>query len=104
MAFGVGKKGTPICEGSVYEKLQSLEAKGCVKLVASERYGTRIRLNLPSEIPGLVTTAAECAPLSIEEMDFFNVPENRVLILERDKHPASTACGLSTNPATLSNM
>lgn len=86
MAFGVGKKGTPICEGSVYEKLRSLEAKGCVKLVASEQYGTRIRLNLPSDIPGLVEAAVECPPISIEEMDFFSVPENRVLILERDRH------------------
>lgn len=86
MAFGIGKKQTPMCEGTVYEKLQSLEAKGCVKLVASEQYGTRVRLKLPSEIPGLIVAGTECAALSIEEMDFFDVPENRVLILEREKH------------------
>lgn len=86
MAFGIGEKGKPMSEGTCYGRLQSLQSKGCVKLVASEQYGTRIRLNLPSEIPGLIVADAECTPLSIEEMDFFDVPENRVLILERENY------------------
>jgi hypothetical protein len=86
MAFGIGEKGKPMGEGTCYGKLQSLEAKGCLKLLGTERNGTRIRLNLPSEIPGLIVAAAECTPLSVEKMDFFDVPENRALILEREKH------------------
>ena len=71
---------------SCYDKLRSLEAKGYVKLLGTERNGTRIRLNLPSEIPGLIVAAAECTPLLIEDMDFFDVLENQVLILERERH------------------
>ncbi len=86
MAFGVGEKGKPMSEGTCYKKVQSLESKQCPKLLGTERSGTRIRLSLPSEIPGLVEAAVECAPISVEEMDFFDVRENRMLILEREKH------------------
>lgn len=84
IALGSGEKGKPMAEGTCYDKLRSLEAKGCLKLLGTERNGTRIRLNLPSEIPGLIVADAERTPFSIEEMDFFDVPENRVLILERE--------------------
>ena len=55
-------------------------------MLGTERSGTRIRLNLPSEIPGVIAAAPEPSLLSIEEMDFFEVPENRLLILERESH------------------
>jgi hypothetical protein len=86
MSFGIGEKGKPMCEETCYRKLRSLQSKGCLKLLGTERNGTRVRLNLPSEIPGLVVAGTECVPPSIEEMDFFGVPENRALILEREKH------------------
>lgn len=84
MAFGVGTAGTPPSEGTIYEKLRSLESKGCIKVLSSERTGTRVRLILPEDIPGLVTAIATQTPLGLEQMDFFSTPENRKLILERE--------------------
>ena len=54
MAFGIGEHGKPMSEGSVYKKLTSLAQKGAVTIVGSERDGTRVRLLLPSHIPGLI--------------------------------------------------
>jgi HNH endonuclease len=74
-------------ENTAYEKLQSLKTKGCIEIISSERLGRRIRLRLPGEIPGIIPPpTAQPIPVSIEKMDFFNIPENRVLILERDQH------------------
>lgn len=84
MAFGVGKAGTSPSEGIIYEKLKSLESKGCIKVLSSERLGTRVQLVAPSEIPGVIPAAVTERSVSIEEMDFFEVPENRKLILERE--------------------
>jgi len=50
MACGVGEKGKPMAEHTAYEKLQSLQAKGCIKILGTERLGHRIRLFLPHEI------------------------------------------------------
>ncbi len=85
LAFGVGKAGTPPSEGIVYEKLKTLEAKGCIKVVGSERAGTRVQIVLPSEIPNLVPVATTAIQINLEELDFFTVPENRKLILEREE-------------------
>ena len=85
LAFGVGKAGTPPSEHTVYEKLRTLEAKGCISIVSSERSGTRIRIILPAEIPGLLPVASLATVVSLEQLDFFAVPENRHLILEREK-------------------
>jgi hypothetical protein len=84
LGYGIGKAGTPPSEGVVYEKLRSLEAKGCILLQGSERAGTRIALKLPSEIPGLVPNPSAIHATDIEEMDFFGIVENRARILERD--------------------
>ncbi len=84
MAFGVGKAGTPPSEGVIYEKLKSLESKGCVTILGTERSGTRIRIVVPAEIPGLLPVASASAPESLEEIDFFTVPQNRKLILARE--------------------
>jgi len=87
MACGIGEKGSPMSENTAYVKLQMLEAKGCIQIVASERTGRRIRLKLPDEIPGVIPPpTSQAVPLSIEEMDFFAIPENRALILERERH------------------
>lgn len=85
LAFGVGKAGTPPSEGIVYDKLKSLEAKGCIRVLGSERAGTRVQIVLPSEIPNLVPVATSVVPIDLEALDFFAVPENRKLILEREE-------------------
>lgn len=84
MAFGIGSAGTPPSEGTIYEKLKSLETKGCIKVLSSERTGTRLRLIPLHEIPGVIPVAVPDAALTLDEMDFFAVAENRTLILERE--------------------
>ena len=85
MAFGIGEKGKPMSENSIYERLRSLESKGCIKVIDTVREGSKIRLYLPHEIAGLIppqSTSSES--MSIEEADFFNVPDNRLTILRRE--------------------
>ena len=83
IAFGIGESGTPMSEGTCYKKLRSLESKGLLEIVGTERGGTRIRLHLPSDIRGPVTRCQEVA-VDLEDMDFFDVPENRLAILGRE--------------------
>lgn len=85
MALGVGQEGSPMSESSVYKKLSSLERKGCLQVVQVEHKGRRLRLKLPSEIPNCVPAIVELEDIDIEDMDFFNDPINRKLILEREE-------------------
>ncbi|MFZ3139879.1 HNH endonuclease [Polaromonas sp.] len=85
LAFGTGRAGTSPSEGVIYEKLRGLEQKGCVKILSTERAGTRIEVFLPSEMPGLLPVATAISDIALEDQDFFSVPENRKLILEREE-------------------
>jgi hypothetical protein len=67
-----------------YDKLRSLESKGCIRILGSERNGTRLHLSLPSEIEGVIPAAQPAISFTLEEIDFFNVAENRPLILQRE--------------------
>lgn len=84
MAFGVGKAGTSPSEGIIYEKLKSLELKGCIKVISSERLGTRLQIVLPAEIAGVVPSALPEATASLEEIDFFTIAQNRRRIIDRE--------------------
>lgn len=84
IAMGIGEKGKPMAERTCYEKLRSLQAKGCLQVVASEQNGTRLRLRLPSEIDGLVVAMIDDVAVGIEELDFFSIPEYRLAILQRE--------------------
>ena len=84
LAFGKGKSGTAPSEGVIYEKLASLKEKGCIKVLASERLGTRVQIVLPTEMPELISVVADAPELELEDLDFFSVSENRKLILERE--------------------
>lgn len=86
LGYGVGKHKTPPSEGVCYEKLGTLSGKGFIKVLGSERVGTRIHAYLPDEIPGLCDTPTNDEIIDIEEMDFFEVPENRQAILKRENH------------------
>jgi hypothetical protein len=85
LGFGISKAGTPPSEHVIYEKLRGLEQKGCIKILGSERAGTRFSVLLPAEIPGLVQSLATEDAIEIEAADFYGVPENRRLILERER-------------------
>ena len=84
MACGIGEKGKPMSEGTAYEKLQSLQTKGCIVILDSTYDGRKIALKLPSEIPGVIVAPLEEAPVDIESEDFFAIEENRLRILARD--------------------
>ena len=86
MACGIGEKGKPMSENTAYEKLQSLQKKGCIVILDSNRDGRKIRLNLPSEIPGLVVASQAPVVPALEVEDFFEVEGNRVRILARENH------------------
>lgn len=84
IACGIGEKGKPMAEGTCYEKLRSLQSKGCIRILSSQRDGTKLRLNLPSEIPDLIASVASGVAPSLEELDFFAGPANRMAILRRE--------------------
>jgi hypothetical protein len=86
MAFGIGEAGKPMSEGTCYEKLRSLEKKGCLDILSTERTGTRVRLRLPDEIASVVPAEVTPPALDPEAFDFFSIPQNRVLLLEREGH------------------
>jgi len=86
MAFGIGEAGKPMSEKTCYEKLRSLEKKDCLDVLSIERAGTRVRLRLPDEIGGVVPPEAAPSASDPELFDFFSIPQNRVLLLEREGH------------------
>lgn len=71
-------------EGTAYKKVSSLQSKGCLTVVRTTHAGRLIRLHLPNEMPGLVKESEPLPPLTLEEMDFFEVPENRDRLLRRE--------------------
>ena len=86
LATGVGEGGNPMSESTAYKKLASLQAKGCITIVRTNHTGRVLRLHLPAEIPGLIPEPITEPELDLEAMDFFNVPENRALLLKRESY------------------
>lgn len=86
LATGIGEDGKPMSEGTAYKKVASLQAKGFLTVIRTTHSGRLIRLNLPSEVPGLLREQDPLPSVSIEEMDFFEVPENRERLLRREGH------------------
>jgi hypothetical protein len=86
IVIGVGEKGKPMSEGVCYGRLKTLAVMGFIKSISSEHKGTRIQVLYPSEIEGLIPHPSEIQSeeMDIEEIDFFETPENRIKILERD--------------------
>ncbi len=85
MVIGVGTSGNAMSEGTCYGRLTSLETKGFIKRIDSISSGQQIKVFYPSEIPGLIKeTINKPTIIDIEELDFFDTPENREKILERD--------------------
>ena len=84
IALGIGEKGKPMSEGTCYEKLRTLEQKGCIRVIGTERQGTKLRAFLPAEIPGILPQATAPSEATLEELDFFEVPEHRIAIVRRE--------------------
>lgn len=85
MAMGTGESGKAMSENSATKKLASLEAKGCITVIRTNHKGRVLRLHLPSEISGLIQPSSPAIEPDIESMDFFNVPENRAMLLKREQ-------------------
>lgn len=86
MACGIGERGKPMSESTASEKLRSLSEKGAIEIRRTEHSGRLIRVFLPAEIPGVIPSGDTEIPVDIEDMDFFDVKQNRKLILERENH------------------
>lgn len=86
MACGTGEKGTSMSQNTAHVKLASLQEKGCLQIVRTTHTGRLLRLRLPSEIPGVIPSAPVEVEPDLETMDFFNVPENRILLLKRENY------------------
>jgi hypothetical protein len=57
MARGAGEKGKAMSLATVYLKLASLQAKGCIDILRITDAGRELKLYLPSEIAGLIAPA-----------------------------------------------
>lgn len=86
MACGIGEKGKPMSEGTAYLKLASLQEKGCLEIVRTTHTGRALRLRLPHEIVGIIPPEPTVVETDLEAMDFFSVPENRLLLLKREDY------------------
>ena len=86
LATGIGEAGKAMAEPTAYAKLKSLETKGAVTILAIETKGTRMRANLPWEIPDVVPPVAEPRePCRLEDLDFFDEPALRQAIFAREQ-------------------
>jgi hypothetical protein len=86
IACGIGVHGKPMSEGTAYDKLQSLATKGCLEMIRTQTTGKQIRVLLPDEMPGVIPGPSEAGSIDPEALDFFDIRENRVLVLERENH------------------
>lgn len=84
MAMGIGEAGKPMSEATCYKKLQALAAKGCINVIDSTREGTRLRVHLPAEMPGVVVASDPAPAPELDDLDFFEEAKNRDAILRRE--------------------
>jgi hypothetical protein len=82
--LGVGKAGSPPSQHVVMRKIRSLEEKGCIEVIGRSPKGTELKVLLPREIEGVIPAKTERNEFNLEELDFFNGPELRLTILERE--------------------
>jgi hypothetical protein len=82
--YGKGRKGAKTSYHHMSELLQRLEQKGCIKVGDTNRDGTLYTVSLPKDIPVVAEKIASLLPQDTEE-DYFNAPEKRHEIFERDK-------------------
>ncbi len=88
---GKSSRGKKTAYAHASEILKSLEEKGCIKIGDTNREGTLYSINLPRNIPFVTEKIASLLPQDTEE-DYFNNPEKRREIFERDKW-ACQYCG-----------
>ena len=102
--YGKGYRGAKTSYHYMSELLQRLEQKGCIKVGDTNRDGTLYTVSLPKDIPLVAEKIASLLPQDTEE-DYFNAPEKRREIFERDKWICQY-CGEKVTPenATLDHF
>lgn len=84
MGFGSGDRTKPMSETTLTSRIQSLEAKGLIKKVDSNRSGTVLHVNLPTETEYFRVIEETLKAVTVEDMDFFSDPVGREAILRRE--------------------
>ncbi|MEE4376529.1 MAG: HNH endonuclease signature motif containing protein [Candidatus Competibacteraceae bacterium] len=93
--YGRGPKMAVPSRQHVIRQLENLEKKGCIHIGDTNREGTLYEIVLPSDIP-LVIEKLTITQESKEE-DYYNDPEKRELIYERDNFICQY-CGEKVTP------
>ncbi len=83
LPLSIRARGKRIGTTTVFEKLESLKKKGYLEKCGGTR-GTRVRIKLPDEIPGLISEYEPMRTPSLEELDFYEIQENQALIFRRE--------------------
>jgi len=91
IAKSASGKSDDISYGAVKRTLDSLKDKGAISIVGdTNRDGTLYKVSIPDEIPGCKELMEKNVSIEAElvnihnELDFYNVPENRLKVFERD--------------------
>ncbi len=102
--YGKGSRGERTNYAHVSKILKRLEEKGCIKVGDTNRDGTLYILSLPKDIPLVAEKIASLLPQDTE-VDYFNDPEKRREIFERDRWICQY-CGEKVTPenATLDHF
>lgn len=69
---------------AIKTRLRSLIEKGCIKIIDTGWAGTKVKLFLPSEIPGCIPQKTLEEIIDIEEIDFYSDSKYREAIFRRD--------------------
>ncbi len=108
---GTSNKGGEIRRSSqahVKEVIESLARKGHIEIGDTTFEGTLYRVKLPREIPeclARIEEAQRSQQTRVPQDDFYNIPENRRKVFERDNH-CCRYCGIKVTPenATLDHV
>lgn len=93
--FGRGSRGESTSYAHVSKILKMLEEKECIKVEDANIKGTLYIVNLPKDIPLVIEKIASTSVQDTEE-NYFNDPEKRHEIFERDMHICQY-CGEKVN-------
>lgn len=69
---------------AIKTRLRSLKEKGCINITDTGWAGTKVKLFLPSEMPGCIPQNTVEEIIDIEEIDFYSDSKYREAIFRRD--------------------
>jgi hypothetical protein len=83
---GVKQEGKPMCLATLVRRVRGLIQLGLVQVLKATPRGTQIRVFLPWEVPGMVPPPSLPLPQTLDSIDFYTVPENRLALLRRENY------------------